>query len=509
MEAKKICFSFVILELSIYFVDTLQISHTSSKVGQSSVIQCTSDNGNNMDWVVDGSTVTSCSGTTPNNCVPPCAECSSVIGSPAATFSYTISSVGYTHCIKYGCQEDTTGLLSEFSLEVTDFSVDNSTAVLNPQEPTANTDGNVSITTPCIFPTSSDAITINWYMVFVNKANQVELLDASNADIQSYSETDTTGCSTCSTKSAGKVTVGVTYKAPSSNGDEIKLQVEIIHADYTDHLYYTFDQSYYLPVTTTPHPVCDCCCCDNRPKRDGACGTVLGVCICVMAVLVICFYKGFSSKHLEGKIFKLILAIFCLIAALTGLILSAICLSKECCSCSGDSCQARNCFKGDTIAGFVMTVLSVLGTVIVIILIFLITGESAGNRRDPERPSRGNTRGAGVSVPNNPPNDTHSAGSLVSRADIYPSLESDRTSNAPLRAQPLPPVGAQGHGRGLSANYRDGMDDMPMVGGQKKSLPPIEANSGEDAEVRKRKKKKKKTKGNDDMELSNRGDKSD
>ncbi|WAR06349.1 hypothetical protein MAR_021718, partial [Mya arenaria] len=49
-------------------------------------------------------------------------------------------------------------------------------------------------------------------------------------------------------------------------------------------------------------------------------------------------------------------------------------------------------------------------------------------------------------------------------------------------AQPLPPVGAQGHGRGLSANYRDGMDDMPMVGGQKKSLPPIEANSGEDAE---------------------------
>ncbi|WAR05909.1 hypothetical protein MAR_021278, partial [Mya arenaria] len=127
-----------------------------------------------------------------------------------------------------------------------DFSVDNSTVVLNPQEPTANTDGNVSITTPCIFPTNSDAITINWYKVFVNKANQAELLDASNAVIQSYSETDTTGCSTCGTKSACKMTVGVTYKAPSSNGDEIKLQVEIIHADYTGHLYYTFDQSYYL-----------------------------------------------------------------------------------------------------------------------------------------------------------------------------------------------------------------------------------------------------------------------
>ncbi|WAR05884.1 hypothetical protein MAR_021253, partial [Mya arenaria] len=131
------------------------------------------------------------------------------------------------------------------------FSVDNSTAVLNPQEPTANTDGNVSITTPCIFPTSSDSITINWYKIFVNKANQAELLDASNADIQSYSETDTTGCSICGTKSAGKMIVGVTYKAPSSNGDEIKLQVEIIHADFTDHLYYTFDQSYYLPGTPT------------------------------------------------------------------------------------------------------------------------------------------------------------------------------------------------------------------------------------------------------------------
>ncbi|XP_052806681.1 uncharacterized protein LOC128235934 [Mya arenaria] len=159
-----------VLNLGHYF-DTLQISHTSTKVGLSSVIQCTSDS---------------------------------------------------------------------------DFSADNSTAVLNPQEPTANTDGNVSITTPCIFPTNSDAITINWYKVFVNKANQAELLDASNADIQSYSETDATGCSTCGTKSAGKMTVGVTYKAPSSNGDEIKLQVEIIHADYTDHLYYTFDQSYYL-----------------------------------------------------------------------------------------------------------------------------------------------------------------------------------------------------------------------------------------------------------------------
>ncbi|XP_052806558.1 uncharacterized protein LOC128235804 [Mya arenaria] len=143
----------------------------------------------------------------------------------------------------------------EMSAYLFDFSVDNSTVVLNPQEPTANTDGNVSITTPCIFPTNSDAITINWYKVFVNKANQAELLDASNAVIQSYSETDTTGCSTCGTKSACKMTVGVTYKAPSSNGDEIKLQVEIIHADYTGHLYYTFDQSYYLACKLSLEPI--------------------------------------------------------------------------------------------------------------------------------------------------------------------------------------------------------------------------------------------------------------
>ncbi|XP_052804345.1 uncharacterized protein LOC128234262 isoform X3 [Mya arenaria] len=131
---------------------------------------------------------------------------------------------------------------------------------------------------------------------------------------------------------------------------------------------------------------------------------------------------------------------------------------------------------------------------------------TTGNTRDCERPSKGNPKVAGVNASNHPPKDTHSEGSVVSKTDIC--LESDRTSKVTMRAQPLPPVGAKGHGRGLSANYEDGMDDMPVVI-QKKSLPPIEGTGGEDAERRKRKKKKKKNKGNDDMELSNRSDKSD
>ncbi|XP_052804351.1 uncharacterized protein LOC128234262 isoform X9 [Mya arenaria] len=131
------------------------------------------------------------------------------------------------------------------------------------------------------------------------------------------------------------------------------------------------------------------------------------------------------------------------------------------------------------IVAIVLTSLEVVALAVFVLKKSMTTG----NTRDCERPSKGNPKVAGVNASNHPPKDTH-------------------------RAQPLPPVGAKGHGRGLSANYEDGMDDMPVVI-QKKSLPPIEGTGGEDAERRKRKKKKKKNKGNDDMELSNRSDKSD
>ncbi|WAR05885.1 hypothetical protein MAR_021254, partial [Mya arenaria] len=64
------------------------------------------------------------------------------------------------------------------------------------------------------------------------------------------------------------------------------------------------------------------------------------------------------------------------------------------------------------------------------------------------------------------------------------------------RPQPLPPVGQQGHGRGLSANLGDQYDDMPLVS-QKNVLPPLGA-VGEDGEVKKSKKKKSKKKREED-----------
>ncbi|XP_052806951.1 uncharacterized protein LOC128236126 isoform X2 [Mya arenaria] len=512
MEPKKMCcLGLVILQLStIYYVETVQISHSSSKVGVSSVIQCTSDNGNGMDWIVNGSTVGICSRTIANSCLPACAECSSVIGSPANTFSYTINTVGYANCIKYGCQEGNTGLLSEFTLEVTDFSVDNSTAVLNPQEPTANTDGNVSITTPCIFPTSSDSITINWYKIFVNKANQAELLDASNADIQSYSETDTTGCSICGTKSAGKMIVGVTYKAPSSNGDEIKLQVEIIHADFTDHLYYTFDQSYYLPVTTTTtsHPVCDC-------KVLKIVWSVLFIVFSTGSgawILYVLFAVPKARKWLTEKLCAP--THLCMIGWVVVSFLYSISavIAYNLLVCKDESSEA-DCWPVYLIIGIVVKGGDVAVSLLALLAFLNGVDEGGAGRNPPEgRNNKSKVRNDPASHTTHrsePPvstqhkdakakeaMDSQSTGSAVSKSAINPTVDKDATAEVTLRPQPLPPVGQQGHGRGLSANLGDQYDDMPLVS-QKNVLPPLGA-VGEDGEVKKSKKKKSKKKREED-----------
>ncbi|XP_052806949.1 uncharacterized protein LOC128236126 isoform X1 [Mya arenaria] len=520
MEPKKMCcLGLVILQLStIYYVETVQISHSSSKVGVSSVIQCTSDNGNGMDWIVNGSTVGICSRTIANSCLPACAECSSVIGSPANTFSYTINTVGYANCIKYGCQEGNTGLLSEFTLEVTDFSVDNSTAVLNPQEPTANTDGNVSITTPCIFPTSSDSITINWYKIFVNKANQAELLDASNADIQSYSETDTTGCSICGTKSAGKMIVGVTYKAPSSNGDEIKLQVEIIHADFTDHLYYTFDQSYYLPVTTTTtsHPentTCNSTVCDCKVLK-----IVWSVLFIVFStgsgawILYVLFAVPKARKWLTEKLCAP--THLCMIGWVVVSFLYSISavIAYNLLVCKDESSEA-DCWPVYLIIGIVVKGGDVAVSLLALLAFLNGVDEGGAGRNPPEgRNNKSKVRNDPASHTTHrsePPvstqhkdakakeaMDSQSTGSAVSKSAINPTVDKDATAEVTLRPQPLPPVGQQGHGRGLSANLGDQYDDMPLVS-QKNVLPPLGA-VGEDGEVKKSKKKKSKKKREED-----------
>ncbi|XP_052806958.1 uncharacterized protein LOC128236126 isoform X6 [Mya arenaria] len=495
MEPKKMCcLGLVILQLStIYYVETVQISHSSSKVGVSSVIQCTSDNGNGMDWIVNGSTVGICSRTIANSCLPACAECSSVIGSPANTFSYTINTVGYANCIKYGCQEGNTGLLSEFTLEVTDFSVDNSTAVLNPQEPTANTDGNVSITTPCIFPTSSDSITINWYKIFVNKANQAELLDASNADIQSYSETDTTGCSICGTKSAGKMIVGVTYKAPSSNGDEIKLQVEIIHADFTDHLYYTFDQSYYLPVTTTTtsHPentTCNSTVCDCKVLK-----IVWSVLFIVFStgsgawILYVLFAVPKARKWLTEKLCAP--THLCMIGWVVVSFLYSISavIAYNLLVCKDESSEA-DCWPVYLIIGIVVKGGDVAVSLLALLAFLNGVDEGGAGRNPPE--GRNNKS----KVRNDPASHTtHRSEPPVSTQHKDAKAKEAMDSQRP---QPLPPVGQQGHGRGLSANLGDQYDDMPLVS-QKNVLPPLGA-VGEDGEVKKSKKKKSKKKREED-----------
>ncbi|XP_052805822.1 uncharacterized protein LOC128235121 isoform X3 [Mya arenaria] len=463
-------------EFTLEVTETLQISHNSSKVGVSSVIQCTSDNGNGMDWIVDGTTVGICSGSIANSCLPACTECSSVIGSPANTFSYTINTVGYANCIKYGCREGNTGLLSEFTLEVTDFSVDNSTAVLNPQEPTANTDGNVSITTPCIFPTSSDSITINWYKIFVNKANQAELLDTSNADIQSYNDTDTTGCSTCNTKPAGKMTVGVTYKHPSSNGDEIKLQVEIIHADFTDHLYYTFDRSYYLPV-------CDC-------KVLKIVWSVLFIVFSTGSgawILYVLFAVPKARKWLTEKLCApthlcMIGWIFVsFVYSIIAVILYNILVCK-------DESSEADCWPVYLIIGIVVKGGDV--AVSLLALLAFLNGVDKGDagRKPPER------RNNKSKVRNDPASHiTHRSEPPVSTQHKDAKAKEAMDSQRP---QPLPPVGQQGHGRGLSANLGDQYDNMPLVS-QKNVLPPLGA-VGEDGEVKKSKKKKSKKKREED-----------
>ncbi|XP_052803999.1 uncharacterized protein LOC128234064 isoform X3 [Mya arenaria] len=92
--------------------------------------------------------------------------------------------------------------------------------------------------------------------------------------------------------------------------------------------------------------------------------------------------------------------------------------------------------------------------------------------------------------------DSQSTGSAVSKSAINPTVDKDATAEVTLRPQPLPPVGQQGHGRGLSANLGDQYDDMPLVS-QKNVLPPLGA-VGEDEEVKKSKKKKSKKKREED-----------
>ncbi|XP_052805490.1 uncharacterized protein LOC128234910 [Mya arenaria] len=193
----------------------------------------------------------------------------------------------------------------------------------------------------------------------------------------------------------------------------------------------------------------DCCCCKDKKKRDAACGTTLALCICVMAVLVFCFHAVFPPNRPIGAIL-LICAIILSIAALTGLILSAICLSKECCSGIEDSCKAKNCFKDNTIAGFSMAGISVVGTIVVVICIRIFL-----NPGNPGNPGDGwdcMSHSRVTDAPNKSPDNK------------------DKQDQEKHRAMHLPPLGQQGY-----SAYSGGGKD---VVGKKERLPPIEQKVG-------------------------------
>ncbi|WAR05660.1 hypothetical protein MAR_021029 [Mya arenaria] len=100
--------------------------------------------------------------------------------------------------------------------------------------------------------------------------------------------------------------------------EDVTLTLDIMHFSHISNILWSVTLDSKIP---------DCYCCKDKKTRDSVCGTFLAVYICAMAVLVFRGYRVFPPNQPITTVL-LICAIILFIVALTGLIFSAICLSK-------------------------------------------------------------------------------------------------------------------------------------------------------------------------------------
>lgn len=335
------------------------------------IVRCTCKNPtkNGVEWRINSSPATSCSGSVDNSCFPLTAGYTSSVSDDE--FYLEINPYSYTNCATYSCKDGSTVDEAFATTSIADF-VGGVPSIKS--EPGTGQNGTIEITTACLFNESD--IVVNWYSV--DGGNNSFTPEGSFKTATSCSDTT----KVCSGTNAVTLNIGFTHTQKSSRCG--KVTVEVYHSEIpSTKLEWTTTGTYCVgdaPTTTLP-PTTDCICeCDCECRTIVIVSIVFGI-LGALGLLII--VVGIPAGWFNGRETLLLASgVIGIVSDVLSLVLSIVVTVKECCECCEENCEDSGCCAEDSecckdwidnaaVAFIVIPCVAIVASVVIFVLVKL------------------------------------------------------------------------------------------------------------------------------------------
>ncbi|WAR06429.1 hypothetical protein MAR_021798 [Mya arenaria] len=260
------------------YVDIAPVSRT-PRTNESFTITCVTNGSESLTWLKDGVFLSSCPTESPE-CFPPKMDSYLFLSNVGSkTFDLTITSVSLQSCGRYTCSDKSERNKDSVTLTVVQFENDSISPIT---EPDLGSDGNITILTDCVFPTS---VYSQWSIV--RDGEEIDNIKTSTSSTEECLES-------CSGSPAIKFKTSVFHQEHDGESIAVGYKLVIKIKDVDEPMTWTSQQRYKIRDTTiTTNGSAN----DKKFTDGEIAGIVIGVLLGVVLIVVIIIAVIFKLRN--------------------------------------------------------------------------------------------------------------------------------------------------------------------------------------------------------------------